>query len=47
MVLELPDDNIDGPGSNSFTGTIIWYSAGSGNNSEAVFSKNVTVSRDA
>ena len=47
MVLELPDDNIDGPGSHSFTGTIIWYLGGSGNNTEPVFSKNVTVSRDA
>jgi hypothetical protein len=46
MVLELPDD-VGGPGSHSFTGTIIWYLGGSGHNTEPVFSKNVTVSRDA
>jgi hypothetical protein len=45
MVLELPDDNIDG--SSSFTGTIVWYLGGPGDKTEAVFSKNVTVSRDA
>jgi hypothetical protein len=45
MVLELPDDNIDG--SPSFTGTIVWYLGGPGDKTEAVFSKNVTVSRDA
>jgi hypothetical protein len=47
MVLQLPDADIDGPGSHSFTGTIVWYLGGSGNNTEAAFSKNVTVSRDA
>ena len=44
MVLELPDDDIEG--SNSFTGTIVWYLGGPGDSTEAVFSKNVTVSRD-
>jgi hypothetical protein len=47
MVLELPDENIDGPGSHSFTGTIIWHLGADGTNTESVFSKNVTVSRDA
>jgi hypothetical protein len=45
MVLELPDDDIEG--SHSFTGTIVWYLGGPGDNTEAVFSRNVTVSRDA
>ena len=44
MVLELPDDDIDG--SHTFTGTIVWYLGGPGDNTEAVFSKNVTVFRD-
>ena len=45
MVLELPNDNIDG--SHTFTGTIVWYLGGPGDKTEAVFSRNVTVSRSA
>jgi hypothetical protein len=41
MVLDLPNDNIDG--SPALTGTIVWYLGGPGDNTEAVFSKNVTV----
>jgi hypothetical protein len=41
MVLDLPNDNIDG--SLAVTGTLVWYLGGPGDNTEAVFSKNVTV----
>jgi hypothetical protein len=41
MVLDLPNDNIDG--SPAITGTLVWYLGGPGDNTEAVFWKNVTV----
>ncbi len=44
MVLELPDDDIDGQ--DSFTGTIVWNLGGSGSNTEQVYSEMVTVSKN-
>jgi hypothetical protein len=41
MALDLPNDNIDG--SLGFTGTLVWYLGGPMDNTEAVFSRNVTV----